>query len=395
MHRPAPRDTIEISTPRIERAGSAWRVTADVDGAPVWFESSDIALEPVAEAWATAFMIPALERNARIVLDEPVDPVWLDNLVAVQDLLKEWWGYPLRLPLASARAAVQEADPGGETALFFSGGVDSFYTLFHGGHDAHYLVLIQGFDFGLDAETRHAAVEHSLREVARARGQKAVVLRTNVRTHPLLADVAWERTHGGVLAGVGHALGGAVRRVLISSSISLRSGRPWGSHFRLDPMWGSSRRAFLSVGQERRKGEKMRAIAHEPLVHKHLRVCWKNEAHDGNCSKCDKCIYARSVLAHFGVLNLSRTFEGTKTLVADLDALPRAKRRSGGYLELLGEHAPDEAREMPRHETHLTAEMQRAIRRLLERTAYLESRPVRWRRAVLKRVLSWVRPTRA
>ena len=81
-----------------------------------------------------------------------------------------------------------------------------------------------------------------------ARGIAATVVRTNVRTHPLVREMSWERAHGGILAGVGHVLGGAVRRVLISSSISMRSGRPWGSHFRLDPMWGSARRSFLSVG---------------------------------------------------------------------------------------------------------------------------------------------------
>jgi hypothetical protein len=394
MPQRASRETIPIGRPRLEREGGVLRVSADVDGEPVWFESRDFELEPVAEAWATAFTIPALERRARLTLDAPVDGVWLDNIVAVQDLLREWWDYPLRLPLAEGRDAPPAAE-GGETALFFSGGADSFYTLLCGGHPVDRLVLIQGFDFGLDAEARHAAVERSLREIAEARGIAATVVRTNARAHPLVREMPWERAHGGVLAGVGHALGGAVRRVLISSSISLRSGRPWGSHFRLDPMWGSARRSFQSVGQERRKGEKLRAIAPDPLVHDHLRVCWQNAAHDGNCSKCNKCVYARLVLADCGVLERCRTFHGAATLVADIDALPRAKQRPGGYQELLDGWRHGEPPTAPPHGSHLTPEMRRAIRDLLERTARLESRPVRWRRAVLGRMFSWVRPDRA
>lgn len=390
----ASRDMIPIGIPRLEREGRHWRVSADVDGEPVWFESQDLELEPVTEAWATAFTIPALERRARLSLEAPVDGVWLDNIVAVQDLLREWWNYPLRLPLATGRdvpaAGVQD-----ETALFFSAGADSFYTLLCGGHRVDRLVLIQGFDFGLDAQTRHAAVERSLREIAAARGIAATVVRTNVRTHPLVREMSWERAHGGILAGVGHVLGGAVRRVLISSSISMRSGRPWGSHFRLDPMWGSARRSFLSVGQERRKGEKLRAIASDPLIHDHLRVCWQNAAHDGNCSKCNKCVYARLVLADCGVLERCHMFEGAATLVADIEALPRAKQRPGGYQELLDGRRHGEQPADPPHGSHLTPDMKRAIANLLARTARLESRPVRWRRAVLGRVLSWMRPHRA
>jgi hypothetical protein len=394
MPRPEPRDTIEIGAPRIERTEGGVRVSAAVDGEDVWFETPDGELAPVAEAWATAFMIPALERGARLRLAAPVDPVWHEHVEAVQRLLHEWWRYPLRPPVAETHDRRTLPAGTGETALFFSGGADSFYTLLHGGHAPHRVVLVQGFDFALDVSARHRAVEHSLREIARARGLSATVVRTNARAHPLIRSTSWERVHGGVLAAVGHVLGDEVRQVLISSSISLRSGRPWGSHFRLDPLWGSGRRTFVSVGQERRKGEKLRAIAPDPLVHEHLRVCWQNEAGDGNCSRCNKCIYARLVLADCGVLERCRTFAGSATLVADIDALPRAKQRPGGYGELLDGQRAGETPASPPHGSHLTPEMKRAIRDLLARTAHLESRRVRWRRAILDRVIGWVRPAR-
>lgn len=393
MPRAEPFDTIEIGPPRVERAGDASRVTAAVDGEEVWFESVDAPLAAVAEAWASAFMIPALEHGARLRIAAPVDRLWLEQSAAAQRILHEWWRYPLRPPEATSRPAAPHGGEG-RTALFFSGGADSFYSLLHGGHPVHALVLIQGFDFGLDAGSRHRTVERSVRAVAAARGIDAIVLRTNVRAHPLIRNASWERVHGGVLAGIGHVLPDAFARVLISSSISLRSGRPWGSHYRLDPLWGSARRTFVSVGQERRKGEKLRAIATDPLVLNHLRVCWQNAAGDGNCSRCNKCIYARLVLADRGVLEQSRTFEGPEHLARHIDALPRAKQRPGGYSELLDGGREGEPPASPPHGSGLTPEMRRAIHDLLERTAHLESRPVRWRRALLSKLTQWTRADR-
>jgi len=398
------RDPVHVGAPRREQRDGFSRVVASVDGEEAWFETRDLDLVPVAEAWATAFLIPALERRTPLTIEAAVDPVWLRNSANVLQLLNRWWHYPISEPVIegpqpdSTRGGqagdMPTLEPGGETALFFSCGTDSFYTLNCSGEAVDHLVLLQGFDFDLEARARHAAVERSVRDVAAARGLHAVIVRTNVRAHPLFRGVSWERAHGGVLASVGHLLGDAVREVLISSSISLKSGRPWGSHYSLDPLWGSSRRAFRSVGQERRKGEKLRVVAGDPLVRAHLRVCWQSEAGDGNCSRCSKCLYARLVLADCGVLEQCGTFDGAATLVRDLDAMPKLKGHQGGFAELLDGCRPGEAPHDPPHGSRLDPEARRALHDLLARTRRLESFPVRWRRAALGRVMEWIRPGR-
>jgi hypothetical protein len=35
---------------------------------------------------------------------------------------------------------------------------------------------------------------------------------------------------------------------------------------------------------------KVQAIAAEPMVQRHLRVCWQQVAMDGNCGRCFKCL---------------------------------------------------------------------------------------------------------
>lgn len=367
MGRPKKLDRIRISGFRSERVADASRVTADVDGIPVWFECTEVALEPVAEAWASALLIPALHRGAVIELDAPLDPAWTANVPKLHALLHEWWSLPDRTPVAPARAPGSVPDGAGR-ALFFSGGVDSFFTLQRSGQHVDRLVLVHGFDYGRGDRCRLEAAERTLHDVARARGLACAVVRTNAREHPLFEDVSWERAHGGVLAAVGHVFDDRVGELLISSSVPQVTPIPWGSHWLLDPLWSSSRKRFVHVGHDHRKEDKLRAIADDPLAHRHLRVCWENRTASGNCSRCYKCLYARLVLAEMGALDRFEVFEGTDTLAAGFDALPRGKDRMRTFTALM---------ESPR----LPAEVKRAIADLVARTLR-ERRPiVRLRRA--------------
>ena len=65
-------------------ASGAHRVSADIDGLPLWFESADLELAPSPEAFASAMLIPALSKGESVVLQEPCDPQWLDNVEALQ-----------------------------------------------------------------------------------------------------------------------------------------------------------------------------------------------------------------------------------------------------------------------------------------------------------------------
>lgn len=370
---------MRITGVRAEHTNATQRVRADVDGCEVWIESDDIDLRPVPEGFASALLIPALFRGATLELDQPVDARWAAGLPRVLELLSLWWKVPRLTPAFPG----VHGDPGGcpasgESVLFFSGGTDSFYSLLRGRERIDRLLLIRGFDYDVDDWTRHAAVESTTRDVADASGVSASVVRTNLREHPYFHDVPWEQTHGGVLAAIGHSLGDGVEQVLISASISYAYGRPWGSHWELDPLWSSTSRTLVSVGQELRKVQKLRSIAAEPLVHRHLRVCWENRAPEGNCSRCYKCIFARLVLSESGQLEHVKTLEGVSGLARAIDELPRGKQRMRSYDDLLrrGRLRPDVAR---------------AVRDLMTRTRRLDRFDVRWRRAVLKKVLGWTR----
>ena len=325
---------MRIGTITAEFKSGAHRVSADVDGLPLWFESSELDLAPSPEAFASAMLIPAQAKGQPVVLQQPLDPQWRSNVNAIQQITHEWWEFDLHppqapdaVPGASSRAA--------KTALCFSGGIDSFYSLLRFPRTIDYLVTVHGFDVTLDDVGRFRMVEDTTRKIAAEIGARAVVIRTNLRQHPRFIECSWRKTHGGALAALGHLLERHVGSLVVSSSIANADDHAWGSHWRLDPLWSSSRLEIVYFGGDQRRSAKVGLIANEPLVRRYLRVCWENRSVSGNCSTCEKCVRTRLSLAQCGALDDFPVFDGTVTLARDLDRLRPGNVRGRVYVRLL------------------------------------------------------------
>jgi hypothetical protein len=160
----------------------------------------------------------------------------------------------------------------------------------------------------------------------------------------------------------------AVTRAIIASSRPADLDIPYGSHWSLDPLWSSSRTSILHQGQGRTRVEKLRAIAAEPLVREHLRVCWQNLAPAGNCSRCAKCLLAMLILEECGELEHSRAFEGRSELAARIDERPKNRDRYPTF---------DELSRSPNLDPRLAA----SVRALVKRSLHARRLDVRMRRA--------------
>lgn len=335
------------------------RVCADVDGEPLWFESADVALSPSPEAFGSAMLLPALARGETLTLEDPVSSIWRSNIRQSLFTFNQWWNYqeilpePFHHPRQVTRAT--------QTALCFSGGVDSFYTLLRSGYAIHYLVFVIGFDIKLDDLRRFEAFEPSLRAAADETGARPAVIRTNLREHSAFAPVSWERTHGGALAAIGHMLSGVAGQLLISSTDPFSMRTPWGSHWMTDAFWSSERLQILHVGAHVDRNCKLRAITDEPLARNHLRVCWENRNPVGNCSRCEKCVRTRLILADCGRLADFPVFDDEVSLLADMRALPHTGMVRPAYQDL-------------KQRDNLRLEIKRELRKLIARTNRHQSR---------------------
>jgi hypothetical protein len=319
---PLARRPAHIAEIRRERRGGESRVSAVVDRQSLWFSSADAELLPEPEAFASALLLPSIHRNRRLNIDAAMSSRWIENVGKLTAIWSRWWGY--RSPQLDFRRREDKPSMTTSTALAFSCGVDSFYSLFNGTLP-DYLVSVHGFDVALADTRRMSAFEASTRAVGSALGIKSLIVRTNLREHPALGPRwLWERGHGGGVAAIGHLLNDCAGEFRISSTYASRNNdtRPWGSSGDTDPLFSSDRVSITHFGDDHSRDEKIKSIADNSLVQNHLRVCWENRAETGNCSRCAKCLAAMLVLAEVGVLDKFTVFDGMKVLGARLDELP-------------------------------------------------------------------------
>lgn len=295
-------------------------VEADVDGDPLWFISDDATLVASPEAFASAMLIAAATRGEPLEIQAPVERLWLDRVPGILRQAEKWWQLPGTRVVASEVVDTPRARPG-VTAQCFSGGVDSFYALVHPETPPSILVFAHGFDIRLNDRVRLDAFLPGFRETAAAFGAKPVLITTNAREHRAAHGVDFLKSHGGALAALGHVLADEVEQIVIPSSYPYHDPQPWGSHWDLDPLWSSRRLAVQHADATFRRGEKVRAIADNELVRRHLRVCCNASTPTGNCSNCEKCVRTMIAFAMCGQLDACTAFDRTVPLEQRVSAL--------------------------------------------------------------------------
>jgi len=250
----------------------------------VWIESEAIM------ANTTEWSIPL--RLVRAVADgttadlDRVSPLLAGNLEKIRDMYAEWirgHKVPLNFEVSSNLPAAADG-----VSLFFSGGVDSFYSLIKHRDEIDNLVLIHGFDVPLADTKTFALAKEQARDVAQLFGKRLIVVRTNLHWEQPSVPGGWGMYFGAALASVALSLAPIHRKIFVASSYSYAHVHPWGSHPMLDPLWSTENvRIVYDIGETRM--EKLRVLVQHPDALSRLRVCWENLG-NYNCGLCEKCI---------------------------------------------------------------------------------------------------------
>lgn len=276
-------------------------VTASFQGQEVWFASPDVALQPAPAAAACLTAPWSALRGVPLRGSGQLDPQFLANVQSATALMGEWWAHgpvtyggeahPVPTPLPPPTPLPL---PPGPPGLFFSGGVDSFYSLVNN-PDIRTLAFVIGFDIRLPNRATWEAMINAYRVIAQERGVKLVTVFTNLRQHRALGRIRWARYHGAALAAVAHLLQSQAGRWLVSASYYRGNLMPWGSHPDLDWRWSSADVGIQHFGDDRWRAEKLASMAGEAMVHRHLRVCFSGPTAAGNCGRCEKCVRTRLI----------------------------------------------------------------------------------------------------
>ena len=264
-----------------------------------------------------AALLPlAMQTGERLTIPAPVSPRLLAALPEIQAILA---CFCPRLSQIEVEAAARDeslpvvAREQG-VGLFFSLGVDSFYSLLKNVRDhptdpktITHLISVNGFDVtyeGNDGEFPPDLLRN-LNRVAAELGKSLLPVSTNVRRVGVRL-APWPMQHGAALASVALALGSCFRRVSIAASTTYDLLYPWGSHPVLDPLWSTETLTFVHDGCEANITAKTALIADSDLVLETLRPCAGHGA-GYNCGRCEKCLRTMLDLLIAGKLGRCRT----------------------------------------------------------------------------------------
>lgn len=312
--------------------------------------SEDTPLAPRPEAAVAGLLLVAMAAGEDLHVDAPLDPAFKGHLDTIQDVYTTWTDGLHRVNVVDGGA--EDGHSGGEhsgaesgssaqrkTAAFFSGGVDSFYTLLKHREDIDALIFVHGFDLKLTDRDLRSAVSQKLQEVADAYGMQLVEVETTLREFterkrmtPRFAN--WSLSHGSALASVAHVLSNQFQRIYVPATHTYSDVIPWGSHPLLDPQWSSGGLQIVYDGAEANRLQKCEAIAQHPVALNTLRVCWKNPGGEYNCGRCEKCVRTMLMLKSLGALEQSKAFPMTLTSYRIATTWIR-KNRTEKYYKLL------------------------------------------------------------
>lgn len=253
-------------------------------------------------------LLPSMLTGQDLQIDAPVSRRLMDAVSLMQDIYKSWFPRATRVSIKpKAIEDIQSQIPRG-CASFFSGGVDSFYTLHKHKDKLTHLILVHGFDIRLDDQWQYAQAVAHIHKVAIECGKSLIQVATNIRTF-IDRFVRWDYSHGAALASVALACSGSVEHVYIASTYPYRRLVTWGSHPLLDPLWSNGLVRITHDGCEADRLEKVQAaICNWQLALDTLRVCWKHLDGKYNCGRCEKCIRTMLCLHACGALGRSATF---------------------------------------------------------------------------------------
>lgn len=352
-----------------------------VEGEAFWETTTTVVSD---STWLLpAFSLLAARLRTPLEIQGSVDAAALRGAESALALMTRW--YPWLRPrgiIASSVTPGGVARPG--MACFFSGGVDSWYSVLTHRDELDALIFVHGFDIPVDDVDLGVRALESARAAAQSLGLPLVEVRTDIRRF-IDPHLRWDfEYHGAALATVAHLLSDRFGTVLIPAStqpasLSRADRRPWGSSVALDHRWSSSRLRIIHDGPVSR-AVKVAAIADWPTAMERLRVCWQNPDGAHNCGRCEKCLRTMVNLRTAGAEGRCMTLPGhVDAKQVEHLPLPRSGLRSAREnLELTRERGVDE---------ELEAALRTLIRRgQLERARSAPRATAKWvlRRARLR-----------
>ena len=306
------------------------------------------------DAWLLWLLPHAFEAGEDLLLDGPVDAELLRN---AHELMEVWacWR-PGKKPVRVTAEPADVTEPrGARKGLFFTAGVDFFFSLLH--HDEMVrrhpewslrpiddLIYVEGYDIPLNKRPALDRKRTALQAVAEETGKTLITLATNFRETGLsLRKNTWgPMVHGPAVAASGLLLGRRWDTLLLSAAVAYDEFDPWGSTCLTDPLCSTSATRVWHYGAAADRLRKIEFLALSDVAIDHLHVCWR-DASEQNCGACEKCFRTLLALDMAGARDRARTFPAgefsmamLRDLWSDREPVKRMYRKMRDHALTLG-----------------------------------------------------------
>ncbi len=280
-------DRIKIESIQEHTNGGVTTVSTFMDGTDIWLKyPSEYKFNTSAEVFVAAALLEAMVSGRDIEIHEsiPISPTLLSHLEELQRIYR-CWNDNLQLIHIYAPNLQEPEFYNSGVASFFSGGVDSSYTLCERMNEISHLIVLSGFDTVTKPEQWNELIAKH-KDLASQLGKSLVYIEHNIHKYTEDRKISRAFQHGLTLAGVAILTG--FKKVYIPASSPYDFLVPWGSHPCTDPLWSTSVTQIIHHGADLRRTERTNVVADHQLVFDNLQVCWKNLSF--NCGTCPKCL---------------------------------------------------------------------------------------------------------
>jgi hypothetical protein len=347
----------------IERVGARLEATVQHGERThhVFFESEDISLFPAREAIVAISLYPSMKTGCDLEVNGDLNGKVMEAIPSIQDLYHCWDPAFQHISLRKVRAVPGQQGNTRQVGLFFSGGIDSWYSLLKSQSEITDLIFVWGLDIPLSNQALYEKAVASIRRVAASFNKHLIIIRTNLLA---FTDeyLPWNKWYGTALAAMAHLMSSEMRKVYIAGGEWYNHLMLSGSHVLVDPRWSTENLEIIYDGLEVGRLGKTAVVARNELALETVRVCWINPDGDYNCGRCEKCLRTMVNLQIVGALEHCTTF----AVPLDLKRLSKLTFFDQGDLIYLMENT--RAAQQQPHNRRLF----RVLRRVLNRFYFYE-----------------------
>ncbi|MDD5586666.1 MAG: hypothetical protein PHY92_06905 [Alphaproteobacteria bacterium] len=336
-------DLININKSRSFERADFTRLSADVvferskETRTYWIEFPSEYHDEIStdgNCWLILLNALAAINGEDITIRQPVDPYLLEN---IKSLRREWhaWNKSWKITNFNCPNLVSLERTGRNTGMFFSGGIDSFYSLLRNNKEPNDegdatgcvtdLITVWGFEINLTMAGEFARLKRHIENVAEVFQKNHIVAITNIRSFDDDFAKLWIPVgHSGTLGFVGYALQGRFREIVIGSTMPYGMLKPYGSHALTDTLMSSKALRVFHDGAIAKRTQKTERVAFSGEALKIIHVCLrKDEGKDGtssylNCSACEKCVLTMAALDLSGKKGKAASFDWSNYSAAAL-----------------------------------------------------------------------------